>query len=102
MTNNDEQQMNVLADKIILDIKRDPFSYRNDIVIDNYTEEEFKLFENILMLKMPNLVIRHSEDESPEELSFLLSKVKDILSRGEQPYFIYLSKPKEKVKVKDN
>ena len=98
MISDEEQQMEIFANKIVVDIKKNPFSYRDDIVISNYTEEQLLYFESLLTSKMPNLVIRHTNEETPEELSQLLTKVKEIFARGEQPYFMYLPKPNEKVK----
>lgn len=102
MINCDQQQMEMLADKIILDIKQDPFSCANGISIGNYTEEEFEVFEDILLSKMPNLVIRHSDSDTSEDLSNQLKRVKDILLDGMQPYFIDFATSKNKVKTKDN
>ena len=98
MISTDEQQMEMLADKVVNDIKNNPFSYRDDIVIGNYSEEQLNYFESLLTSKMPNLVIRHSDEETPEELSKLLTKVKNIFKNGEQPYFMYLPRLKDKVK----
>ena len=120
MQNCDQQHLEMLADKIIIDIKKDPFSYKNDIIDVIYTEEDFKLFESILISKMPNLIcifkiwfcmywaltfcfiITHRETDTEEDLSNHLKRVKDIYLNNMQPYFVDFSIPKSKVKVKDN
>ena len=100
MQNCDQQHLEMLADKIIIDIKKGPFSYKNDIIDAIYTEEDFKLFESILISKMPNLIITHRDTDTEEDLSNHLKRVKDIYLNNMQPYFVDFSIPKNKVKVK--
>ena len=104
MLNCDQQHLELLADKMIIDIKQNPFSYKTNGILENYSEEDIKLLESILMTKMPNLVIRHIDKDTSDDLSEQLKKLKNILLNNELPCFIDFSIMQHKVKTitKDN
>lgn len=97
MINYEQKNLEVMANKIIEDIKKNPFLYNTDFISD-YTEEELKMFESILLSKMPNLVIRHSDTDTSKDVSKQLFRVRNILSNNMQPYFIDFPKRKKESK----
>lgn len=97
MINCDQQQLDMLADNLIIEFKKNPFSYKKDVISSIYTEEELNMFESLLISKMPNLVITHHDTDTEVDLSNQLKRIKDIYLNNMQPYFLDLSKPKNKV-----
>ncbi len=104
MKNYKKQQLEQLADVVISNIKNDPFTYRIGDIINDYSDDDIKILESILINKMPNLVIRHSGIDTSDDLSNQLIRVKNILLNNEHPYFIDFPNINQKVKklTKDN
>lgn len=72
--------------------------YKNRV--QNLSEEDLKLLEEILLKKIPNLIITHFSEDTDEDIRNQVDRIYQIIDSGNAPYFIDFSREKRKTKVK--
>lgn len=74
------------------------FYYKDYIY--NLNDDSLAVLEGMLLQKIPNLIITHSDRDSDDDIRRQLVRIRAILDCGEMPYFIDFSREKKFVKRK--
>ena len=68
--------------------------------IENLSDDDLTVLEGILLQKIPNLIITHSDRDSDDDIRKQLVRIRTILDNDEMPYFIDFSRKQEYVKAR--
>ena len=91
--------INELAQEFIKDYEDDSTLFHKSR-IKNLSEDDLELLEEILLQRIPNLIITHADRDIRTNIRIQVERIKEILDSGEVPYFIDFSCSKTFVKKK--
>lgn len=82
-----------LAQAFVKNYEENPMLFHKSH-IKNLSEEDLKLLEEILLQRIPNLIITHADRDTDVEMRKQLDRIEEIFESGGAPYFIDFSYPK--------
>ena len=74
---------------VVKDYKENPFLFRKRVI--EISPDEISDYEEMLMEKIPNLIITHQDTDTEEDIINQAMRINEMMDRGIAPYFIDIS-----------
>lgn len=94
-----ERKMSIeeYVNEVVREYKENPLTFhQRKIKITSFKEDTLAIIEKMLLERIPNLIITHSDTDTEEDIKRQIEKINRLLDDKVAPYFIDFSNKKVK------